>query len=211
MRIARGPRRLASLLLALTVLGAGCAPILERKPVEKQRFVLQAPPPDPVAGSRTGVLRVGVVRVSPPFQNRGFVFRTGDDSYASDFYNEFAAPPGTLLRDSLVEWLRSSTHFASVVRGSEASLDWVLETDLESLFADTRDPAAPPHANLAFSVRLIDARASGLPIRFEKHYAASEAAADRAPRALADAWNRALGRLLPELAADLDAATARKP
>jgi ABC-type uncharacterized transport system auxiliary subunit len=154
---------------------------------------------------------VGVVRVSPPFQNRGFVLRTGDDAYASDFYNEFAAPPGTLLRDLLVGWLRNGTHFASVVRSSEASLDWVLETDLESLFADARDPAALPQVTIAFSVRLIDARASGLPIRFEKRYAASEAAADRMPRAFAEAWNHALGRLLPQLAADLDAATAHRP
>ena len=211
MRTVPRLHRLALLPLALAVLCAGCTPLLERKPVEKQRFVLQTPLPEVVPGSRAGVLRVGVVRVSPPFQNRGFVLRTGDDSYTSDFYNEFAAPPGTLLRDVLVEWLRNGTHFASVVRSSEASLDWVLETDLESLFADARDPAALPQVTIAFSVRLIDARASGLPIRFEKRYAASEAAADRMPRAFAEAWNHALGRLLPQLAADLDAATAHRP
>jgi ABC-type uncharacterized transport system auxiliary subunit len=210
MTTAPRPQRWTWLLLALAALCASCSPLLERKPVEKQRFALQTPLPEPLPGPRAGVLRVGVVRVSPPFQNRGFVLRTGEDSYASDFYNEFAAPPGTLLRDLLVAWLRNGTHFASVVRGSESSLDWVLEPDLESLYSDARDAAVPPQATIAFSVRLLDARASGMPIRFEKHYAASEAAADRSPRALAEAWNRALGRLLPELAADLDAATARR-
>jgi hypothetical protein len=217
--MAPGARRWSSLLFALAVVAAGCSPgaVLERKPVAKQRFVLQPPPPVPPGESqaggevdRAGVLRVAVVRVASPFQNRGFVFRSGAETFKSDFYNEFAAPPGTLLRDVFVEWLRDGTHFASVVRGSESPSDWVLETDLESLFADARDSAAPPQTQIAFAVRLLDAHAAALPIRFEKRYATSEAATDRSPRALAEAWSRGLGRLLPELAADLDAATARR-
>ena len=209
MSIAPGVRRLVSLLIALAVFGAGCAPILERKPVEKQRFLLIAPPPEALAGPRTGVLRVGLVRVSPPFQNRGFVFRTGDQAYTTDFYNEFAAPPGTLLRDVLVEWLRDGTHFASVVRGTEAASGWLLETDLESLFVDARDPAAEPQAQIAIAARLLDASAADMPIRFAKRYETSERAADRSASAIAEAFSRALGRLLPELAADLDAASSR--
>jgi ABC-type uncharacterized transport system auxiliary subunit len=210
VRIAPGPRRLASLLIAVAVLGAGCAPVLERKPVEKQRFVLEPPPPETYAGPRAGVLRVGVVRVSPPFQNRGFVFRTGDQSYTTDFYNEFAAPPGTLLRDVLVEWLREGTHFASVVRGSEAPSGWLLETALESLFVDARDAAAEPQVQIALAVRLLDAGAADMPIRFAKRYQTSERATGRSAGAIAEAFSRALGQLLPELAADLDAASARR-
>jgi ABC-type uncharacterized transport system auxiliary subunit len=212
VRIAPGPRRLASLLIAVAVLGAGCAPVLERKPVEKQRFVLEPPPPETYAGPRAGVLRVGVVRVSPPFQNRGFVFRTGDQSYTTDFYNEFAAPPGTLLRDVLVEWLRDGTRFAAVLRGSEAASDWLLETVLESLFVDARDAVAEPLTEIAIAVRLLDAEAgaAAMPIRFEKRYAERERAAERTPDAIAEAFSRALGRLLPKLAADLDAASAER-
>jgi ABC-type uncharacterized transport system auxiliary subunit len=219
MKLALRPRRWSSLLLALAVVAAGCSPgaVLARKPVAKQRFVLQPPPPVPrsepqASGEvhRAGVLRVAVVREASSFQNRGFVFRTGPDRFTSDFYNEFAAPPGTLLRDVFALWLRDGTHFASVVRGSESPSDWVLETDLESLYADVRDPAAPPQTQIAFAVRLLDAQVARLPIRFEKRYATSEVAADRSPRALAEAWSRGLGRLLAELAADLDAATARR-
>jgi ABC-type uncharacterized transport system auxiliary subunit len=210
MRLAPGPRRMASLWLALAALAVGCSPVLEKKPITKERYVWQVPAPEAFAGPRNGVLRVGVVRVSPPFQNRGFVLRSGD-RYASDFYNEFAAPPGTLLRDELVQWLGAASRFAAVVRSSETTSDWVLETNLDSLFADVTDAAKPPEATFAFTVRLLDARASGTPIRFEKQYSATEAAADRAPRSIAEAWSRALARLLPELAADLDAATTRKP
>jgi cholesterol transport system auxiliary component len=198
-------RTLLALLVTAAVLGAGCANVLERKPPEKQRFVLAPGRPDPVSGPRAGVLRVGVVRVSPPFQNRGFVRRTGEKTFANDFYNEFAAPPGTLLRDLLVEWLRDGTHFATVVRGSEAPPDWLLEVDLESLYQDLRDPAAP-QATVAFAARLLVANAASASIALDKRYATTETAADASPAAIVAAWNRALAGLLAELAADLDTA-----
>jgi ABC-type uncharacterized transport system auxiliary subunit len=201
-------RALVALLFGAAVLGAGCTGVLDRQPPEKQRFVLAPGRPDPVSGARAGVLRVGVVHVSAPFQNRGFVRRSGEETFASDFYNEFAAPPGALLRDVLVEWLRDGTHFATVVRGSEAPPDWLLEIDLEALYADLRDPAAA-QATIAVAARLLDARAAAASIAFEKHYAATESAADGSPPALVAAWNRGLARLLAELAADLDGARGR--
>jgi hypothetical protein len=182
--------------------------MLARQPLEKQRFVLAPGRTDPVSGPRAGVLRVGVVRASTPFQNRGFVHRTGDESFKSDFYNEFAAPPGILLRDVLVEWLSDGTHFETVVQGSEAPSDWLLEVDLESLYADLRDAAAP-HVAIGITVRLLDAHARSAAIAFQKHYAVVTAADAPSP-ALAAAWNRALARMLGELAADLDAARARQ-
>lgn len=200
-------RALLALLLTAALLGAGCAKVLERKPPEKQRFVLAPGRPDPVSGPRAGVLRVGVVRVSSPFQNRGFVRRTGEKTFANDFYHEFAAPPGTLLRDLLVEWLRDGTHFATVVRGSEAPPDWLLEVDLESLYQDLRDPAAP-QATVAFAARLLAANTASASIALDARYATTETAADASPAAIVAAWNRALARLFAELAADLDAARA---
>ena len=203
------PRSLTALLLTAALLGAGCADVLARQPLEKQRFVLAPERPDPVSGPRTGVLRVGVVHASTPFQNRGFVHRTGEESFASDFYNEFVAPPGILLRDVLVLWLRDGTHFESVVRGSEAPADWLLEVELDALYADLRDPAAP-QVVIGIAVRLLDAHAAGAAIFVGKHYAVTEAATDGSPPALAAAWNRALARVLGEIAADLDAARARR-
>ncbi len=196
-------RGLAALLIGVAAFGAGCTTVLERQPPEKQRFLLAPGRPEPVSGPRAGVLRVGVVRVSPPFQNRGFVRRNGEATSANDFYNEFAAPPGALLRDVLVEWLRDGTRFATVVRGSETPADWLLEVDLEALYEDTSDPAAP-QATIAFTARLLDARTAK--VAFERHYAATDPAGDGSPSVLVATWNQALARLLAELAADLDRA-----
>jgi uncharacterized lipoprotein YmbA len=201
--------RLASLVALLAVVAA-CANPLERPAIQKQRFALVPGAPERVTGPRAGILRVGVVRVSPPFHNRAIVLRTGEDTMASDFYNEFAAPPGPLLRDLLVEWLREGTHFASVVRGSEAQPDWLLEVDLEEMYADVRDPAAPK-AVIRIDARLLRANAPRSGIAFHANYAETEPATTRARAALMDAWNRATARILTKLAADLDRARATAP
>ncbi len=148
--------------------GAGCAAVLDRKPVEKQRFVLAPAPPEPVSGPRAGVLRVGVVRVSPPFQNRGFVSAPATRRYATDFYNEFAAPPGILLRDVLVEWLREGTHFEIGGARHPRRLPtgcWRRTSSRSSSIV--RDAAAPPQVAIAIAARLLDARARrcGDPLR----------------------------------------------
>ena len=201
----------APLLLAALLLASGCFGGLERRPPEKQRFVLQPATevaPVSVAGSsvvRLARVRISPVRVSPVFDNKGFVYRTGPSTFETDFYNEFFSPPGVLLREALIDWLDSTQLFDAVARSSAADADWVLETDLDQLFADQRDPG-PPKAYLEITFRLIDARTRK--VAFEKRYTASEAAADRSPAALVDAWNRGLGSMLAELVGDVRPLTA---
>jgi ABC-type uncharacterized transport system auxiliary subunit len=109
------------------------------------------------------------------------------------------------VRDALVDWLGASGRFAAVVRATEARVDWVVESELERIDADLRDGARPT-STVALDVRLIDVRAGGAKVSFQKRYEESEAAASRAPRALVDAWSRALARVLGRIAADVGAA-----
>ncbi len=211
MRPAPGLRRLASSLLAAAVLLAGCSPVLERKPVEKQRFVLQPPPAEPVAGPRAGVLRVGVVRVSAPFQNRGFVYRTGADVYATDFYNEFAAPPArccATCSSSGCAAPRASPRSCAAPRLRPTGC-WrrASSRSTPTPAIRTRPRRRISRSRFACSTRAPPARRS-----------ASRSATSRAKR-----WRTARRAHSPthgtarsesclsELAADLDAAAARKP
>ncbi len=197
-----GARGLALALL----LASGCFGGLQRTPPEKQRFMLQAvvetsPAPD----ASTSVLRVARVRVSPVFDNKGFVYRTGPSTFETDFYNEFFSPPGVLVREALLGWLDATRAFAAVARGSSAEADWVLETDVDQLFADQRE-SGPPKACLEIAFRLIDARTRK--IAFETRYPAGETATDDSPGALVDAWNRGLGSVLSGLVRDVRPLTA---
>ena len=199
--------RVLSALLALWLAG-GCFGALQRRPPEKQRFMLSATANEMTVDSSAqspSVLRVARVRVSPIFDRKGFVYRTGPSVFETDFYNEFFSPPGVLLRETLLDWLDATRPFAAIARTSSTEVDWVLETDVDQLFGDRSGPGAPK-ALLDITFRLLDARTRK--IVFEKRYSSSEAAADGSPAALVDAWNRALGSVLAQLMRDVRPLTA---
>ena len=202
MNAARSRTVCTAALLGVALVASGCA-TLSRKPPTKERFVLAPGAPAAVAAKPSaGILRVDVVRGAPLASNRGFVYRTGPDTVKTDFYREFAAPPGTLVRDAMIEWLRAADRFAAVVRGTKAGTAWILESDLERLDADLRDPIAP-RAVIEMQVRLLDVRKGTPVLVFDRRYAASEPLADRTPETLVAAWSRALATLLAEIQGDL--------
>jgi cholesterol transport system auxiliary component len=193
---------------ALVALAAvGClGQALDGRPPERQSFVLDPGTP-PVLDTMTAIraLRVGPVASAPLAERQPFLLRTGPDSYQTDFYDQFFAPPGELLRDALIRWLDGTGLFDSVARGGVPAPDFVLEVQLERLYGDRLDPHAPK-AVLGFVARLVDARQGDGTLVFERRYEETEPAADGSPQALVDAWNRALTRALDALTHDLRAA-----
>ena len=191
------------LLLAALGLG-GCAGALERPAPEKTRFLLAAPAPAPGA-KRDATLGVDRVRVSSLFDRKGFVYRTGEQTFDSDFHFEWFAPPGAVLREAMIDWLAAASAFASIERGAGGEAAWLLETDVDRLYADRRDPAAT-EVVLAGRFRLLDLRGErprrALSLRFDER----EPAGDGAPQSLIDAWGRALDRALRALEPELRAA-----
>ncbi|UCE85803.1 MAG: membrane integrity-associated transporter subunit PqiC [Deltaproteobacteria bacterium] len=200
-------RRTAGRLLATAValVALGC---LTQKPPEKRRYVFDARREAPAATREgVGVLRIDRIRVSPLFERKGFVYRTGESSFESDFYNEFYAPPGVLLRQALLAWLGPSSTFASVSDSTNpGDATWLLEGQVDNLYGDLRDPR-DPRAVLEIEFALLYAKS--LNVRFRKSYAASVQAEDTSAPAIMAAWNEALAAILAELEGDLRARRAR--
>lgn len=193
------------LLVSAALLAGGCADLLRREPPAKQRFVLEPGTPQPRSGPKRGILRVGLVRASPTAENRSFVYTSGSNVTQVDFYHEFFAPPGVLVRDVLVDWLRASGIFAAVVRGSEVRPDWLLEADVDRILGDASDPEAPQGV-VAIDVRLLDVRNVEPSLVFQRAYEERIPAGERSAVALVEAWNRALAGILERLTDDLAAA-----
>jgi ABC-type uncharacterized transport system auxiliary subunit len=192
-------------LLAVALVAAAAAPgcaAFRRNPPEKQRFMLVGGSPDPAPPGPAGIVRVDLVRGSPLVANRGFVYRVGTEQMSTDFYHEFVAPPGVLLRERLLDWLRATGAFTAVVRGSKAPIDWILETDLDRFHADVRDRAAP-EVRVEAEVRLLDTRVGAPSMVMERRYETRATAAGIDARELVDAWSRATSELLDRVAADV--------
>lgn len=194
------------LAVVAVLLASGCARPFARPPLEKTRFVLRLAEPAP--GAKTaGPLSVDRVRVAPLYDHTGFVYRTGEDTFASDPRFEWFGPPGPVLREAIIDWLDAASAFSPVERGSAASATWLLEADVDRLYADRRDPAAPAVV-LAGRFRLLDLRGHDPRRALAQRFDEREPAGAGTPQELVDAFGRALVRALAALEPELRAAAA---
>ncbi|MBI2183076.1 MAG: membrane integrity-associated transporter subunit PqiC [Deltaproteobacteria bacterium] len=200
-------KKLLSLLwhgaVMLLALASGCVGI-ERSYPDKRYFVLEVNrnvnPSNPPG---RGVLQVANIRVSPRYEDKGFVYRTSGSSYESDFYNQFLVSPAALLGEELRKGLAQSEIFRHVINASsQLEPTHVLEGVVNALYGDFRDPGAPK-AVLEMEFFLRKESPSKAEIVAAKRYAKSVAVNGRSPEALVKGWNEALDAILSALVADL--------
>jgi uncharacterized lipoprotein YmbA len=200
-------RGVLAFALVVALLGAGCARPLRRPPLQQTRFLLELP--DPPAGRKTaGDLSVARVRVSSLFDRKGFIYRTGEQTYQSDVHYEFFGPPGAVLREAMISWLAVASPFASAERGSVTGARWLLETDVDQLYADRR-AADATQVVLSGRFRLLDLGGAQPRRVVDQRFDEREPAGEGAPQQLVDAWGRALARALAALEPELRTAVAR--
>jgi ABC-type uncharacterized transport system auxiliary subunit len=152
-----------------------------------------------------GVLRVHRIRAAPLFERKSFVYRTDTETYVNDFYNEFYAPPGMLVREAVEEWFDRLSVFSAVISpGGGPDPDWLLEGRIEKLYADLRNGNAPG-AVLEIEFSLVDTESSRPEIAFQNTYSVTTEASNRSATAIAAAWSESLTQILAEFEADLRA------
>jgi ABC-type uncharacterized transport system auxiliary subunit len=196
---------ISSVLVALLASVAGCVSVEKSYP-DKRYFVLEAKRNESAANPKAGgVLLVATLRVSPRYEGRSFVYRIGDASFESDFYNQFLVSPGALLTEE-VRRAASQAEVAQHVIGTASQLEptHVLEGTIDALYGDFRDVAAPK-AVLEMEFFLSKESASKAEIVRRKRYAKSVPVNGRTAEALVKGWNDALNEILAALVADLRA------
>ena len=200
------PSKLAAVfVLGLTLVAAGCG-VLRREYPERQQFVLEVTPPEtsdpPVDGPVLGVSRF---RTSPLLSGTSFVYRTGDQTFESDFYNVFWTPPASMVANETGKWLRSSGIFSDVVDpGSLTPRTYALEGAIAELYGDYRNPAAPA-AVMGLRFALVDVQGKEPKVLLHKDYSVSHPIPTGTPTALAAGWNAELGEILAALQSDIRA------
>ncbi|MDY6852719.1 MAG: hypothetical protein SV487_11690 [Thermodesulfobacteriota bacterium] len=191
------------ILLALVFSLSGCLG-LERNYPEKHYFVLDVSRPKNSPALETGeVLRIRKFQISRRYQGKGLVYRTGDLSFESDFYNEFFVAPAALLTEETRKRLAGAGLFKHVIDApSQALPEYILEGMVTSLYGDYRIPARPK-AVLEVRFFLIQAARAPARIILENQYRREISMTENSPQALVKAWNKALELILSDFEQDI--------
>lgn len=185
----------------MTVIFCGC---VSRPALNDQTFAFSTPVL-PAANLVTNghVLEIRILQITPPFDGRPLIYRTGEFSYERDPYAEFLCLPAELLVGPVSEILRRDGGFSEVVQpGSAAQPDTFVEIIISQLFGDIRKPQSPC-AVLAMQVTFVGA-ANGLPgnVILQRVYSRRDPVSSTTPAALMEGWNQALESILGEATAD---------
>jgi ABC-type uncharacterized transport system auxiliary subunit len=189
----------ALMLVIAAATALGCS--FSQQMPEKRRFVLRAQrPAEPESRCRT-LLTVGRFRVAPLFEREGFVSLRGEDTFKTSFFDEFKRPPGVMLREVALNWLRDAGLFADVLEPGDAPLaDWALQGRVLKLYADVRQ-ADEPAAVLEIDFELSDATTAEAVLT--RSYGQAVPARSNQAEAIVAAWQQALATVLTGLEADL--------
>jgi ABC-type uncharacterized transport system auxiliary subunit len=194
--------------LLVVLFCSGCA---GRKAIVKDTFLLdvqrQQAPATATAGT---VLSVQPFSIAPAFQGKGLVYRTGDNQYESDYYNEYFVSPSAMMTEQTRDWLSESNLFHRVLAPvSMVEPTHVLEGHIKQIGADLRDKSQP-QATLEISFFLLDQNRHNRAIRFQKTYLVTEPLDRKTALACVDAMNRCLEQILGNLEKDLVSNLSKK-
>jgi len=197
-------QRVALLCLAAITLVSlsGCS--LKKQYPAKQAFLVEARRSgDARASSASSILRVRNLNIAAPFEGKGFVYRTSELGYESDFYHEFLVSPRALLTESVRQWLGASGVFRFALDpASKADATHSLEGNVQALYGDYRESASPK-AVLMLEFFLSNDQPATPEIIFHKAYRQEVPLENGSPEALAKGWGKALEQILTALEQDL--------
>jgi Protein of unknown function (DUF330). len=148
-------------------------------------------------------LGISRFKISPSFDGREFIYRTGDLGYESDFYNQFFRAPESLITEEVRKWLSQSGLFKYVVDStSNVEPNYILEGNVNDLYGDFRT-SNTPKAVLEIQFFLIDETSTNPEIIFQNNYRREVVLSVSSPEALVNGWNEALQQILTALEEDL--------
>jgi hypothetical protein len=190
-------------MLVLAAFGTGC---LSRPALVRQTFALENPPTHRASAKPgEGVLALRSCEISPLFESRAFVYRTGAESYELDPYAGFLVPPNRALAIPVGTWLRNSGIFREVTEpGSLLQPDRLLEIHVSELYGDFRSPAQPA---AVLSMRFVFFRTGAignLPnVLLGKNYTRHILLPENSAASLVAGWNKALSEIMTDVGIDL--------
>jgi len=192
--------RTPALILLLAAIFCGCStgPLWQRRV-----YAFSVPADPPATTTKTNLIALSRVSVSPLFQSRFFTYRTTETSYEQDPYAAFLVPPERALAEPIRQWIRTSGAFGRLVEpGSGLSPSLTIEISVSQLYGDFRK-ASHPLATMEMRWLIYDS-SDGPPNRIvlDKVYTRETPLAKKSPAAIMAAWDTDLHQILEQIDSD---------
>ena len=183
-------------ILVLMVLFHGCSS-LQKEPVTKQYFDLAPRLPAPVKDSlcRGETLMVRAFSINSAFDSHSFVYKVGENEYATDYYTEFISYPSKLITEKISGALFGLPYFRPALADDKKEVTFRLSGIITRLSGDYTDKKNP-RASMELMLILEKKSGSAFTPVLSNTYAVDEPIPDRNPSSLVSGWNTGLSGIL---------------
>jgi len=186
------------MLCSLAILGLVSCTLPTRPAVGPTAWMVSPDRTSPPRQARTDIwLKMGSVSVTPPFDGRSLVYRTGDQRYEKDFYNVYATIPAEMIGNAQRQWLNKANIFSSTIGQSNSLFPfYYLQASVEEFYGDYRKQ---PEAVVSVEF-FLSATGNGKanPLIGANRYTKRVALKDNTPEALVLGLQEALAQILNE-------------
>jgi cholesterol transport system auxiliary component len=202
----KSKNNLAPLLCILSVsilMSAGCVNLKKKYPdIRTYDLSIQRSESEARAASAVTV-QIQRFSAAGELRDRFFVYRTEDNRYEEDFYNQTVIYPAEMVTENVSAWL-SRSPLVRYVLDEAAGEDtyFVIDGNLLELYGDYRDEKSPK-AQLAVKLTVREVSGKKTSTRFQKTYSQAVSMDRISPASLVDGWNAALEQALKEFEHDL--------
>ena len=180
--------------IIFSILTLNCSGILKKEYPEKKYFILE-----PDYKKNTIILKnfrnikLNKIKISPFFEGKNFVYRQGEFSYESDYYNEFLIFPSSNLSECIHKWIE-------MISGSSGNDYLLLNILVDSLYIDMRNLKEPKAIwDITFMLQKNNEEVN----IFKKKYSYEKIITQNTPESIINSWNYGLTEILFRLSSDL--------
>lgn len=161
--------------------------------------------------ARTDILlKIGSVSVTPPFDGRSLVYRTGDQRYEKDFYNVYTTIPAEMIGNAERQWINKANIFSAAVGQSNSLFPYYyLQATVEEFYGDYR---SRPEAVVSIEF-FLNATSTGKvnPLIGANRYTKRVPLRDNTPEALVVGQQQALAEIFKEYEMQLSQYASKLP
>jgi cholesterol transport system auxiliary component len=172
---------------------------------EKKYYMLEISQKNPATHkAKKGILRIAKIRMSPPYTGKGFIYKKCENTYDTDFYNEFLISPDDMLAELVRKWMASSGMFERVTCSpGHFKENYILEGAVTTLNGDYTNIDSP-YAVLCIQFFLIKDSGLNYQLIFQKNYAKKVAIKKHNTQSLVQGWNKALKQIMIDFQSEME-------
>jgi cholesterol transport system auxiliary component len=201
---------LLSILMISLLAFAGCVNLKKKFPdIKTYDLNIERTEKESPAAYATAV-QINPFSAVGELNRRFFVYRTGENRYEEDFYNQTFIPPADMVTEDVSVWL-SASPLVRYVLDEALGEDPVFTIDgkVLELYGDYRDEKSP-RAQLALQLTVREVAGKKTSTRFQKTYSRAVSMERISAANLIEGWNTALEQVLTEFEHDFESVvTAR--